>query len=178
MFRFQHLSGYVGPWCSSKSLEADEKKQEENKGLMGSHFAYLNQVTTFAFLRLCIVPAPRSQGSPHLGSIGSVNQQIRTMRISKIEFLCLCTPVLRSRAKGNRTKGAWFRFPHQGWVGSLAEQGQESEDIAVAKSPWASYFPSQTPDFTVWMIWHSTTESVYWAPVISSLLRMVENTQK
>lgn len=155
------------------------KETGGEQGLDGLPFCLSEPSYDICFFEtMYIVPAPHSQGSPHLGSTGSVNQQIRTIKISKIELLCLCTPALRSRAKGNRTKGAWFRFPHQGWVGSLAEQGQESEDIAVAKSPWASYFPSQTPDFTVWMIWHSTTESVYWAPVISSLLRMVENTQK
>lgn len=125
-----------------------------------------------------IVRTLQNLASPSLGSICSENQQSRTIRVSKMELLCLWISAPRSKAQGNRTKGAWFVFPRQDYGGCLAGQAQESKETSVSEWSWASHPPSQISDCTVWMIWHSTTESFYWAPVICSLRRLVENTQK
>lgn len=86
-----------------------------------------------------IVRTLQNLASPPLGRICTVNQQSRTIRVSKMELLCLWIPAPRSKAQGNRTKGAWFVFPQQDFGGSLAGQAQESRDkcvwVILGKSP-------------------------------------------
>lgn len=88
-----------------------------------SYFADLNtemrQVTSFAFLTLYVLfLLLTAKGNTFRQYL--LSESAKQNRVSKTEMVCLFIPALRSKAEANITKGAWFIFPQQSHVGSLA----------------------------------------------------------